>query len=33
MIAHFYQADSEYGMRLAKELKMDRKEIETLMMQ
>jgi catalase len=33
MIAHFYQADSEYGIRLAKELKMDRKEIETLMMQ
>ena len=33
MIAHFYQADSDYGIRLAKELKMDRKELESLMMQ
>ncbi|MBC7749624.1 MAG: catalase [Methylotenera sp.] len=33
MIAHFYQADREYGMRLAKELNMDRKELESLMMQ
>lgn len=31
MIAHFYQADREYGMRLAKAVNMDRKEIEALM--
>ncbi|MBQ0152946.1 MAG: catalase [Chryseobacterium sp.] len=30
MIAHFYQADREYGMRLAEAVKMDRKEIEAL---
>lgn len=31
MIANFYQADRDFGMRLANEVKMDRKEIEQLM--
>ncbi|MFD2602487.1 catalase [Flavobacterium suzhouense] len=30
MIGHFYQADREYGIRLAKELKMTREELENL---
>lgn len=33
MIAHFYQADRTFGMRLAKEVKMDRGTIEQLMSQ
>lgn len=31
MIAHFYQADRTYGMRLAKELNLDRKALESLL--
>jgi catalase len=30
MISHFYQANSEYGQRLAKEVKMSREELESL---
>lgn len=30
MISHFYQADRDYGMRLAKELNLSREEIEKL---
>jgi catalase len=30
MISYFYQADSEYGQRLAKEVKMSREELESL---
>ncbi|HFK5507729.1 catalase [Elizabethkingia anophelis] len=33
MISYFYQADSDYGKRLASYVKMDRKEIETLLSQ
>lgn len=31
MISHFYQADREFGMRLAEAVKMDRKELESLL--
>ncbi|WP_407405138.1 catalase [Chryseobacterium sp.] len=32
MISHFYQADREFGMRLAEAVKIDRKELESLLM-
>ncbi|WP_281169857.1 catalase-related domain-containing protein [Olivibacter sitiensis] len=31
MISHFYQADREYGMRLAKELNLSREDLEKLL--
>jgi catalase len=31
MISYFYQADAEYGKRLAQYVKMDRQQLESLL--